>query len=137
MTPPLIFQARWGSKPAGSWGSRWWTEPVRHGRPYECFESQAYQYGWPDYSQWPDGWNTWFANGEGVSEAVITNNLAKLMANGLAACGMTPFPSTRACLPTGMRMAFPKWTWSDGPMDFHGFAITSSPTGSKWEFTRW
>lgn len=49
----------------------------------------GYQYGTPDYSQWPDGWNSWFYCGNGLSETLISNVLMTLKTNGYAACGLT------------------------------------------------
>jgi hypothetical protein len=49
----------------------------------------GYQYGTPDYSEWPDGWNTWFADGIGVSEAGIAAAIAQMKAAGLDKLGFT------------------------------------------------
>jgi hypothetical protein len=50
---------------------------------------QTYSSSQPDYSQWPDGWNSWFSAGAGISQSIVTNAMALMAANGLQACGLT------------------------------------------------
>jgi hypothetical protein len=49
----------------------------------------SYMSGSPDYTTWPDGYNTWFENGAGITEHTVTNAIQLMKANGLAACGLT------------------------------------------------